>query len=363
MFSRDDIKKAICEGHLKIFPYDERNITGAGYNLSTMNFAFSIRKHILLKINVETLENGNIHYVNIPPNDTVLFFSKEYIETDNEIAGIFMSKVARVCQGLGNISTTLDPMWKGQLIISVNNPTGKHIRLDLDREHGNIFTLLLFRLETAVTGEHVHDNNKGRCDLLIDHFKRNKGVFFLNKKYLDLKEFVIDEFANSLNGYDNFRNEDIEDCYTERMRKLCYIEDRIKKHVVLFREGRYTVDADIGNYKILYNSEEEKEIKSCKLYNMDKNTNYWLVKEYSLQDIRNQKKELIQLMESYIRIIDYELDIIRHDRRILWQNTEIAKYAKENNRAYTCRKVSDIIVGVIIAIGFACLADGVKFFL
>ena len=100
MFSRDDIKKAICEGHLKIFPYDERNITGAGYNLSTMNFAFSIRKHILLKINVETLENGNIHYVNIPPNDTVLFFSKEYIETDNEIAGIFMSKVARVCQGL-----------------------------------------------------------------------------------------------------------------------------------------------------------------------------------------------------------------------------------------------------------------------
>lgn len=74
MFSRDDIKKAICEGHLKIFPYDERNITGAGYNLSTMNFAFSIRKHILLKINVETLENGNIHYVNIPPNDTVLFF-------------------------------------------------------------------------------------------------------------------------------------------------------------------------------------------------------------------------------------------------------------------------------------------------
>ena len=40
MFPRDDIKKAICEGHLKIFPYDERNITGAGYNLSTMNLRF-----------------------------------------------------------------------------------------------------------------------------------------------------------------------------------------------------------------------------------------------------------------------------------------------------------------------------------
>ena len=98
--------KYISEGHLKIFPYDERNITGAGYNLSTMNFAFSIRKHILLKINVETLENGNIHYVNIPPNDTVLFFSNARIfvvtpqlrgeACDNDIRYI-ASELAKLC--------------------------------------------------------------------------------------------------------------------------------------------------------------------------------------------------------------------------------------------------------------------------
>ena len=40
MYSRDDIKQAIAEGHLKIIPYEEKNLTGMGYNLSTTNFAF-----------------------------------------------------------------------------------------------------------------------------------------------------------------------------------------------------------------------------------------------------------------------------------------------------------------------------------
>ena len=42
MYSRDDIKQAIAEGHLKIIPYEEKNLTGMGYNLSTTNFAFSM---------------------------------------------------------------------------------------------------------------------------------------------------------------------------------------------------------------------------------------------------------------------------------------------------------------------------------
>ena len=50
MYSRDDIKQAIAEGHLKIIPYEEKNLTGMGYNLSTTNFAFSIKQGTLLKI-------------------------------------------------------------------------------------------------------------------------------------------------------------------------------------------------------------------------------------------------------------------------------------------------------------------------
>jgi len=204
MYSRDNIKEAIKEGHLKIIPFEEKNLTGIGYNLSTTNFAFSINQGLLLQINTDTTEEGHIHYIEIPANDTVLFFSKEFLETDNTIAGTFHSKVSRVCQGFGHISTTLDPMWKGQLIIAVSNSTDKKIRFDLDRNSGNIFTLLLYKLDNAVTGNNVHDNNQGRCDLLLSHFTENFSSKFHKKKHFELENFIVKEFANSLNGYDDF---------------------------------------------------------------------------------------------------------------------------------------------------------------
>ena len=78
MFSRDDFKKAIVEGHLKIIPYEEKNLTGIGYNLSTTNFAFSINQGLLLKIYTDTTNEGYIHYVKVPENDTVLFFQRNF---------------------------------------------------------------------------------------------------------------------------------------------------------------------------------------------------------------------------------------------------------------------------------------------
>lgn len=108
MLSRDDIRLALAEGHLKIFPFEPKNLTGIGYNLSTTDFAFSINQGILLTIHRKITDSGIERYVTIPANDTVLFFSKEYIEVDYTLAGTFHSKVSRVSEGLGHISTTLD---------------------------------------------------------------------------------------------------------------------------------------------------------------------------------------------------------------------------------------------------------------
>ena len=80
MLSRDDIRLALAEGHLKIFPFESKNLTGIGYNLSTTDFAFSINQGILLTIHRKITDDGVERYVTIPANDTVLFFSKEYIE-------------------------------------------------------------------------------------------------------------------------------------------------------------------------------------------------------------------------------------------------------------------------------------------
>ena len=54
MLSRDDIVKAIAEGSIKIYPFEEKNLTGIGYNLSTTWFAFSVNQGILLEICQET---------------------------------------------------------------------------------------------------------------------------------------------------------------------------------------------------------------------------------------------------------------------------------------------------------------------
>lgn len=85
MYSRDDIKNAIINGKLKIHPFNEKSLTGIGYNISTTHFALSIKSGVLLNVSKKTEAEGITYYVNIPANDTVLFFSREYIETDREM--------------------------------------------------------------------------------------------------------------------------------------------------------------------------------------------------------------------------------------------------------------------------------------
>lgn len=40
MYSRDDIKNAIINGKLKIHPFNEKSLTGIGYNISTREMRY-----------------------------------------------------------------------------------------------------------------------------------------------------------------------------------------------------------------------------------------------------------------------------------------------------------------------------------
>lgn len=352
MYSRDDIKQAIAEGHLKIIPYEEKNLTGMGYNLSTTNFAFSIKQGTLLKIYEITDVQGAIHYVKIPANDTVLFFSREFLETDNTIAGIFVSKVSRVCQGLGHICTTLDPKWKGQLIISVNNPTNKSIRFDLDKNSGNVFTLLLFGLNQEVTGDNIHDNNQGRCDLLISQFMFEK-IKIWRKRYLELKEFIIRDFANSLNGYDNFLLEDeketVADKYTQKVRHLLELKNKLSREEILLKEQRYLL-GDNGHYELIHSIEQKELICGCTLFNLMNLRENEILKKYSEAEIVPSPKAAIGMIHKILRVIDYELETVNHSRRIEWQNKEIEHYTEKNSQILQYKKWVNGILFVIVAI-------------
>ena len=336
MYSRDNIKEAIKEGHLKIIPFEEKNLTGIGYNLSTTNFAFSINQGLLLQINTDTTEEGHIHYIEIPANDTVLFFSKEFLETDNTIAGTFHSKVSRVCQGFGHISTTLDPMWKGQLIIAVSNSTDKKIRFDLDRNSGNIFTLLLYKLDNAVTGNNVHDNNQGRCDLLLSHFTENFSSKFHKKKHFELENFIVKEFANSLNGYDDFLVNDIQDKYKKKIKNLIDLREQLNKDKLLIWEDRYELGKN-GVYHILRDEKQRETIRECSIFHLS-NLESRLSDVYDEKEFANASSDIIKMIERYLMIIGYEMETINHNRRVSWQNERIAKYATENSKILQYRK-------------------------
>lgn len=62
MYSRDDIKNAIINaiinGKLKIHPFNEKSLTGIGYNISTTHFALSIKSGVLLNVSKKRKQKG-----------------------------------------------------------------------------------------------------------------------------------------------------------------------------------------------------------------------------------------------------------------------------------------------------------------
>ena len=333
MYSRNDIKDAIINGKLKIHPFDERNLTGIGYNISTTHFALSIRNGVLLNVCKRTGEEGFTYYVDIPANDTTLFFSREYIETDDTIAGTFHSKVSRVCQGLSHISTTLDPTWKGQLIIAVNNPMGRPVRMELST-NGNILTMLIHELDSKVTGENIHNNNKGRCDLLRTHF---------------MKDFIAEEKV---------------DRYTKIIQNLQLLKTRLENHMLFISENRYTIGTE-GKYKILRNDSEKELISNCVIARLEQIKVEDLGQEYTREEVEYQSDKILKEIKRYLFIIDYELEEINHSRRIEWQDTVIEErkytsYISVLSRYLTMRQFKNyiflsILTGVVLLIGRSVL--------
>lgn len=161
-----DIKTRIENKELVIHPYDERNLTPLGYNLSYTKFIYSVNNKILSEIFVE--ENKLFCYVE--PNDTVLIMSHEAVWLSKALLGTFHSKVGIVSKGFGHISTTLDPDWEGPLLFSLNNPTNQRLRMEIgDEKAGRIeyktfVTLILYEM---ITCSKIEQNNQpARIDIL-----------------------------------------------------------------------------------------------------------------------------------------------------------------------------------------------------
>lgn len=199
------IKNAREQGNLLICPYESNNLTPIGYNLSFSRFIVSLRKLKFVKIYYK----DNEWFFKIKPSETVLILTRETIWVSSFIGGTFHSKVSLVTKGLGHVSTTLDPGWCGQLLVPLNNPMKKEIKIVIARDVNNkrvyetFITMLLFWTKEAALGEKM-DNKASRIELLEEILEKKKN----NKDAMHLKKF-IDKIKNNITyteAYDELNN-------------------------------------------------------------------------------------------------------------------------------------------------------------
>lgn len=205
------IERARQEGELVICPYSKQNLTPVGYNLSFSRFIISKRKKAFVKIAHKNKE----WYFTLKPLDTAIILTRESIWVSKFIGGSFHSKVSMVIQGLGHVSTTLDPGWYGQLLVPINNPTKEKIKIVIakDTDSGMVYqtfiTMILFRAQEAALNVNS-DNKSARIELLeqiLEEDKRkNKDAQYLSNFIQKLKNNVSQmEIFDNLNDPEDRR--------------------------------------------------------------------------------------------------------------------------------------------------------------
>lgn len=116
-------------GGLKIVPFNpEIDLKLASYDITPTIIAMSSKTGML-----ETVyqEKGDEHrfYIMVKAKDTVLVVSHEFVSVPANIAGYVVSRVSKVSDGFGHVSTSIDPNWTGALLIGLSNPTNKAIKV------------------------------------------------------------------------------------------------------------------------------------------------------------------------------------------------------------------------------------------
>ncbi len=178
MMSDVDIRKAIADREMCITPFNKNNIndkrlTPVGFNFSFSRFVVSLNQRSFLQIH----EKNDEMYFFLEQGDTAIALTNESIWVSKNIGGTFHSKVGYVSLGLGHISTTLDPYWQGQLLISINNPSKRKIKVVISRFisgkwiYSTFITLCLYRMGTAASKP--SDNKSARLDTLYDIIKHD----------------------------------------------------------------------------------------------------------------------------------------------------------------------------------------------
>ena len=127
IFSDIDIRMAQGDT-LIIEPFEEKNVTAVGYDVSVGNFVYVLGQGLL------SPSNG---VYRVPSGATIQILTKETMWLSSKLAATIHSRVLLVSRGLAHISTTIDPSWAGPLLITTTNLSKTELALP---EHGTFAT-------------------------------------------------------------------------------------------------------------------------------------------------------------------------------------------------------------------------------
>ena len=112
--------------HINIF--NTSHLKAASYDITPSIIAMSSRTGMLETVYRERAYPFH-HYIIVSAKDSILVVSNEFLHVPNYIAGHVVSRVSKVVDGFGHISTSIDPGWSGATLIALSNPSNKPIKV------------------------------------------------------------------------------------------------------------------------------------------------------------------------------------------------------------------------------------------
>ena len=134
-----------------IYPVDHLSIKGNSIDFTASKFAWAMEYDS--KGNV----TGNSIYkdgkIIIPPHTTAYIVTNESIYVTGKIGGTYHAKLGMLKKGLSNISTTLDPFYIGQSLITLHNNQQHDVKIKLNEP---IVTIIFYYLSKPVKYDRIN---------------------------------------------------------------------------------------------------------------------------------------------------------------------------------------------------------------
>jgi deoxycytidine triphosphate deaminase len=140
MLSNVDLRKKLKTKSIAIDPFKSENIEGSSVYVTASKSAWSIKTK-------ESISDGTGKII-VPANDTGIIVSAEWLYVDYSVAGVCLSRVRMVSQGVRHVGAPVKTGHTGPLVISIQNPRDEPFELKVGDE---IAVVVFHELDTEAT--------------------------------------------------------------------------------------------------------------------------------------------------------------------------------------------------------------------